>query len=288
MGDLGRGVFGGPHFFSFTLADPRARRSGEDVYTGLAFNWDGAAVLFSNLMTTAFRGFEGAADRQSATMVALTGVTKQYKGQGQVGGLRDFSLEVPRGGFLFVTGPSGSGKTTLLKLLYGAERANQGQVLVDGMDLSRLRGDRLSRFRRRIGVVFQDYKLIPNRTVGENVAFVLWAQGCDQREVNRRLIPTLRLVGLQDKADRFPDQLSGGEQQRVSIARAIISTPPLLVADEPTGNLDAENSLQVVRILEKLNGMGVTVIVTTHDELLVRQSRHAAVQLREGRLWSRG
>jgi cell division transport system ATP-binding protein len=138
--------------------------------------------------------------------------------------------------------------------------------------------------RRRIGVVFQDYKLIPRRTVAENVAFVLWAQGFTRKEIHRRLWPTLKMVGLQHKAHCFPDELSGGEQQRVSIARAVVNTPPLLLADEPTGNLDADNSLQVIKILKKLNSIGITVIVTTHDEHLVRISNHPVVQIKSGRI----
>ncbi len=199
--------------------------------------------------------------------------------------LIDVNLHVQRGSFLFVTGPSGSGKSTLLKLLYGAERPTQGDVIVNDLDLATLKGDRLSMLRRRIGIVFQDYKLIPKRTVSENVAFVLWAQGFNRKEIHRRLLPTLRMVGLHDKANRFPDELSGGEQQRVSIARAIVNTPPILLADEPTGNLDADNSWQVIKILKKLNAVGITVIVTTHDDRLVRMSNHPVVQLQNGRLF---
>nr|WP_290222495.1 cell division ATP-binding protein FtsE [Trichocoleus desertorum] len=215
-------------------------------------------------------------------IIQLQSVTKTYPNGSR--GLLGVNLEVKRGSFLFVTGPSGSGKTTFLKLLYGAERPNQGDVVVDDYNLSKLRGDRLSLLRRRIGIVFQDYKLIPRRTVAENVAFVLQAQGYTRKEIQRRLQPTLRMVGLQDKADCFPDELSGGEQQRVSIARAVVSTPPLLLADEPTGNLDSENSWQVIKILKKLNSIGITVIVTTHDEQLVRMSNHPVVQIKNGRL----
>ncbi len=219
-------------------------------------------------------------------MVVLDRVSKLYR-QGSCG-LKDVSLTLPRGGFLFVTGPSGSGKTTLLKLLYGAERPSEGSITVNEQEIHGLKGDRLSRFRRQLGVVFQDYKLIPNRTVSENVAFALWAQGCKQADVARRLAPTLRLVGLQHKADCFPTQLSGGEQQRVSLARAIVGTPPLILADEPTGNLDPANSQQVIRILNKLNKMGATVVVTTHDLHLVKQSKHPVIQLKEGQLsWLR-
>jgi len=221
-----------------------------------------------------------------APILSLNQVSKIYR-QGSCG-LKNVNLVLPKGGFLFVTGPSGSGKTTLLKLLYGAERPSEGTVTVNNQEIQGLRGDRLSRFRRQLGVVFQDYKLIPNRTVSENVAFALWAQGCKKADIARRLAPTLRLVGLQHKAECFPSQLSGGEQQRVSLARAIVGTPPLILADEPTGNLDPENSQQVIRILSKLNTMGATVVVTTHDLHLVKQSQHPVIQLKEGKLaWLR-
>jgi len=219
----------------------------------------------------------------SALMVQLRSVTKIYENGSR--GLLDANLQVRRGAFLFVTGASGAGKSTLLKLLYGEERPTRGEVVVDGLSLADMHGDRLSMLRRKIGIVFQDYRLIPRRTVAENVAFVLHAQGFPRKEIHRRLQPTLKTVGLLPKAQCFPDELSGGEQQRVSIARAVIGTPPLLLADEPTGNLDPYNSLQVIRILEKLNQIGITVIVTTHDEQLVRQSNQPVVQLREGRLY---
>ena len=238
-------------------------------------------------MTQVFNGQPSSATNKASpvadAIVSLQSVNKTYENGSKA--LIDVSLDIKRGDFLFVTGPSGSGKSTLLKLLYGEERANEGNVLVDGCNLTTLRGDRLSQLRRRIGIVFQDYKLIPRRTVMENVAFVLWAQGLPRKEIHRRLQPALKMVGLVHKADCFPDQLSGGEQQRVSIARAIVSTPPLLLADEPTGNLDPDNSWQVIKILKKLNSVGITVIVTTHDESLIRLSNHPAVQLRNGCLY---
>ncbi|MGF1516713.1 MAG: cell division ATP-binding protein FtsE [Nodosilinea sp.] len=215
-------------------------------------------------------------------IVSLTNVEKVYANGSHA--LTGVNLTVNPGDFLFVTGPSGSGKSTLLKLLYGYERPTNGSILVADEPISDLRGNRLAKMRRRIGVVFQDYKLIPKRTVAENVAFVLWAQGFTRKEIHRRLWPTLKMVGLQGKAQCFPDELSGGEQQRVSIARAVVNTPPLLLADEPTGNLDADNSLQVIKILKKLNSIGITVIVTTHDEHLVRISNHPVVQIKNGRL----
>lgn len=215
-------------------------------------------------------------------MVQLSDVEKIYPNGSKA--LDRVSLTVNQGDFLFVTGPSGSGKSTLLKLFYGHERPTAGDLFVDEEPIAQLRGNRLAMMRRRIGVVFQDYKLIPRRTVSENVAFVLWAQGFTRKEIHRRLWPTLKMVGLQGKAQCFPDELSGGEQQRVSIARAVVNTPPLLLADEPTGNLDADNSMQVIKILKKLNSIGITVVVTTHDEHLVRMSNHPVVQLKHGRL----
>jgi cell division transport system ATP-binding protein len=216
-------------------------------------------------------------------MVQLRSVTKTYTNG--IDGLLDVNLFVKKKDFLFITGHSGSGKSTLLKLLYGEELATKGEVIVDGLNVATLRGDRLSLLRQRIGIIFQDYKLIPQRTVAENVILVLQAQGYTRKEIQRRLEPTLKLVGLLSKADCFPDQLSGGEQQRVSIARAIVATPPLILADEPTGNLDPDNSWQVMEILQKLNKFGATVIVTTHDEQLVRRCNHPVVQVRNGVLY---
>jgi len=212
-------------------------------------------------------------------VVALQNVSKHYPKGNRA--LIDVNLQMHKGDFLFITGPSGAGKSTLLKLLYGQERPTAGEVMIEGTPISQLRGNQLAKIRRRIGVVFQDYKLIPRRTVAENVAFVLWAQGYSRKEIHRRLWPTLKMVGLQDKSESFPHELSGGEQQRVSIARAVVGTPPLLLADEPTGNLDPDNALQVIKILKKLNSIGITVVVTTHNEQLVRVSNHPVVQIKD-------
>ncbi|MEO1591829.1 MAG: cell division ATP-binding protein FtsE [Cyanobacteria bacterium J06632_22] len=220
--------------------------------------------------------------QQSVSIIKLKQVCKTYSNGCKA--LNQVNFTVPKGEFLFVTGTSGAGKSTFLKLLYGQERPNKGEVWVNNSNLSKLRGNRLALLRRQIGVVFQDYKLIPRRTVSENVAFVLWAQGYSRKEINRRLLPTLKMVGLQHKANCFPEQLSGGEQQRVSIARAVVGTPPLLLADEPTGNLDADNSWQVIKILKKLNAIGITVVVTTHDENLVRAFNDPVVQIHNGAL----
>ena len=223
-------------------------------------------------------------DISTTAIVRLRSVTKIYVNATQA--LLDVNLEVTRGEFLFITGASGSGKSTLLKLLYGEEIPTQGDVNVDECNVAKLRGDALSLFRRRIGIVFQDYKLIPQRTVAENISIVLQAQGYTRKEIRRRLEPTLKLVGLLSKADKFPQDLSGGEQQRVSIARAIVATPQLILADEPTGNLDPDNSWQIMQILQKLNSFGVTVIFTTHDEHLVRRCNHRVVEVKDGKIHS--
>ncbi len=217
----------------------------------------------------------------AVNMVQLVNVTKAYVNQLA---LSDINLEVKKGEFLFVTGASGSGKSTLLKMLYGEELPTQGEVMVDDCNVAQMRGDALSLLRRRIGIVFQDYKLIQQRTVAENVTVVLEAAGYTRKEIQRRLEPTLKLVGLLSKANCFPGQLSGGEQQRVGIARAIVSTPPLILADEPTGNLDPDNSWQIIQIFRKLNAFGATVIITTHDEQLVRRCNHRVVQVCNGKL----
>jgi cell division transport system ATP-binding protein len=220
---------------------------------------------------------------EAGTMIELHSVSKTYINSHNA--LFDVNLKINRGEFLFITGASGSGKSTLLKMLYGAELPTQGEVIVDDINVATLGSYNLSLLRRRMGIVFQDYKLIPQRTVAENVTFVLQAQGYTRKEIQRRLEPTLKLVGLLSKADRFPDQLSGGEQQRVSIARAIVGTPPLLLADEPTGNLDPDNSWQVIQIFQKLNSFGATVIITTHDEQLVRRCNYPVVQVKDGKLY---
>ena len=219
-----------------------------------------------------------------APIVALSHVSKTYNNGTPA--LIDINLALQKGDFLFITGPSGAGKSTLLKMLYGQERPTQGAVHINGQDITQLRGNQLAMLRRRIGIVFQDYKLIPRRTVAENVAFVLHAQGYSRKEINRRLPVTLKMVGLQNKADRFPSQLSGGEQQRASIARAVVGTPPLLLADEPTGNLDENNARQVFSILRKLNKIGITVVVTTHSEMIVRSLNYPVVQIRDRRLYN--
>jgi cell division transport system ATP-binding protein len=241
-------------------------------------------------------GFYGSTQSGSlqapASMVSLRGVSKVFPNGNLI--FQDVNLEVRRGEFVFVTGVSGAGKSTLLRLLYGAEQATEGTVIVDQVCLFSSEGRRrpyripprpLAMLRRRLGVVFQDYRLLANRTLAENVAFVLRAQGLSPAEIRRRIGPTLKMVGLTEKRDHFPHELSGGEQQRLSLARAIVNMPVLLLADEPTGNLDPENSLLVLQILERLNSFGVTVIMTSHDPYLVERAGHRVVRMERGRLY---
>ncbi len=216
-------------------------------------------------------------------VVTLQNVTKAFRNGNRV--LDGINLRVRQGDFLFLTGVSGAGKSTLLRLLYGAEQATSGDVIVNDVKLNRIGSRPLALLRRKLGVVFQDYRLLAHRTVSENVAFVLRAQGIAPSEIRRRLGPTLKMVGLTGKADRFPHELSGGEQQRLSLARAIVNTPVLLIADEPTGNLDWENSLLVLQILQRLNSFGVTIIMTSHDPNLVERTAHRVVHLQDGQLY---
>ncbi len=218
----------------------------------------------------------------AATVVQLERVTKRFPNGTCV--LNEVDLQVQRGEFVFITGVSGAGKSTLLRLLYGADQASAGHVVVNDVQLNRIRPRPLALLRRQLGVVFQDYRLLGNRTVNENVAFVLRAQGLSRAEIRRRLGPTLKMVGLVGKADRFPHELSGGEQQRLSLARAIVSTPVLLLADEPTGNLDRENSLLVLQILQRLNSFGVTIIMTTHDPYLWERSKQRMLRVDSGQI----
>ena len=215
-------------------------------------------------------------------IVELREATVVYPG-GHVG-LERVSLAVGRGEFSFVVGPTGCGKSTLIKLLIRELDPAGGKVLIAGRDLTEIPGDRVPFLRRRIGTVFQDFKLLPNRTVYDNVAYALQVIGEPRAEIRRKVPETLRLVGLQAKIHNYPDELSGGEQQRVSIARAFVNHPPLLLADEPTGNLDPVTSIGIMQLLYRINRTGTTVLVVTHDREMVDKMRRRVIALEEGRL----
>ena len=200
--------------------------------------------------------------------------------------LTDITLDFYRNEFLFVTGPSGAGKTTLLKLLYRGEIASQGQILVDGMNLARIPRKQIHLLRRKFGIIFQDYKLIPTRTVYENVALVLEAAGRKPSYIRKKVHSVLRTVDMEKRQDTLPPNLSGGEQQRVAVARAVVGDPTVILADEPTGSLDAESAGLIMNLLKAIHTRGATVIVATHDRELIRSIPARIIYLQEGHLTS--
>ncbi len=215
-------------------------------------------------------------------VVHLQDVTKVYDG-GSVG-LEGASMRVGRGEFVFLVGPTGCGKSTCIRLLLKEIEPTKGEIFIAGRGLGEIERKRVPYLRRNIGVVFQDYKLLPNRTVYDNVAYSLQVIGESREEIRRKVPDILRLVGLSTKLHNYPDELSGGEQQRVSIARAFVNHPPLLLCDEPTGNLDPETSIGIMQLIYRINRTGTTVIVATHDKEMVDKMRRRVVELREGRI----
>jgi cell division transport system ATP-binding protein len=226
------------------------------------------------------RGREGlAADR---AVLVLHDVTKTYP-NGKTA-LRDVDLVIPEGDFVFLVGPSGAGKSTLIKLLIRDELATHGQVVLDGQDLARLSRRAVPKVRRKIGIVFQDFKLLPTKSVWENVAFALEVTGTPRRRIRPAVDRVLALVGLTAQRQQVPSQLSGGEQQRTAIARALVHDPRLIIADEPTGNLDPLISWEIIQLLLRINELGVTVLMATHDADVVTALRKRVVALEEGRI----
>jgi cell division transport system ATP-binding protein len=217
-----------------------------------------------------------------SAVVEFDDVTKVYD-DGTVG-LENATASIRRGEFVFLVGPTGCGKSTFIRLVMKEFEATRGQILVAGRDITRLKPDRVPYLRRNIGAVFQDFKLLPNRTVYDNVAYALLVTGAARSEVREKVPHILRLVGLSTKLHNFPDQLSGGEQQRVSIARAFVNHPPLLICDEPTGNLDPVTSLGIMQLIYRINRTGTTVIVATHDQTMVDRMRRRVIELRDGHI----
>jgi cell division transport system ATP-binding protein len=217
-------------------------------------------------------------------MIQLYNVTKIYNGRQAA--LRDISTKIERGEFTLVAGPSGAGKTTLIKLIMCEERVSQGEILVDGINLKRIRETKIHALRRKIGVVFQDFKLIPTRTVFQNVALRLEIQGISRSFINKKVRVILKNVGLEDFGEAFPPQLSGGEQQRAAIARAMVGDPLILLADEPTGNLDIDLSKSILDLLLAINRGGTTVLMATHNQEILRETSHRVIRLEKGQLVS--
>lgn len=217
-------------------------------------------------------------------VITFDHVTKVYPAQPNKPALNDISLQIYAGEFIFLVGHSGSGKSTFIRMLIREVKPSQGHIYVADEDLTTMRNWRVPYLRRNIGCVFQDFKLLPNKTVFENVAFALEVIGKSRHVIKTQVPEVLRLVGLQDKLNKRPDQLSGGEQQRVSIARAIVNRPPLLVCDEPTGNLDPQTSRGIMDLLERINRTGTTVLVATHDREMVDNMRRRVIALDRGHL----
>ena len=215
-----------------------------------------------------------------ANAIECRGVTKRY--DTSKAGLSGTTFAIRRGEFVFLVGPTGSGKSTLMRLLIKELEPDQGRILVAGRDLGDLTHKQLPFYRRNLGVVFQDFKLLPDRTVYQNVAYALQVTGSSRADIREKVPDILRLTGLATKLHHYPDQLSGGEQQRVSIARAFVNAPPLLLADEPTGNLDPETSIGIMQLLYRINRTGTTVLVATHDSAMVDRMRRRVLELADG------
>ena len=214
-------------------------------------------------------------------MIKFENVTKVYP-KSDKPALENISLEVEKGEFVFLVGLSGSGKSTFLRLVLREEKPTSGSIHVAGKDLKTLSNWKVPQLRRQVGTVFQDFRLLPNKTVSENVAFTLHVLGFSKKEITREVPEVLELVGLEDKSDRKPGELSGGEQQRVAIARAYVSKPAILIADEPTGNLDPATSVGIMKLLDRINREGTTVVMATHDAGIVDQMRKRVIELEAG------
>jgi len=216
-------------------------------------------------------------------VILFNSVTKLYPTQDRPA-LDNISMEIEKGEFVFLVGPSGSGKSTCLRLILREERPTSGAVWVAGKDLGRLSNWKIPQFRRQIGTVFQDFRLLPNKSVTENVAFALEVIGKPKAHIKKVVPEVLEVVGLEGKEDRRPDELSGGEQQRVAIARAFVNRPTILIADEPTGNLDPATSVGIMKLLDQINRLGTTVVMSTHDSAIVDQMRRRVIELEHGHL----
>ena len=219
-------------------------------------------------------------------MIRLSDVVKEY--ESGTTALKGISLRIEDGEFVFLVGPSGSGKSTIIKLLTGEIVPTSGQIAVNGFSLTNIAERQIPLLRRSVGVIFQDFRLIEKKTVYENLSFAMRAVGSSPREIKKRIPYVLELVGLEEKTDRYPNELSGGEQQRVAIARALINNPSTIIADEPTGNLDPARSLEIMRLLERINQLGTTMVVVTHEKDLVNQFKKRVVTLEQGVIASDG
>lgn len=213
-------------------------------------------------------------------LIKVEGAVKQYSNG--VTAVNNIDLEIKKGDFAFIIGASGSGKSTLMKLFYREEKPTRGKILIGGINVAKLKNRKVYVLRRKLGVVFQDFKLLPKKTVYENVAYALEVLGKKNTEIREATLKALDLVGLKSKTKYYPDKLSGGEQQRVAIARAIVNNPKILLCDEPTGNLDPDISMDIMRVLEEINKLGTTVLVVTHDKTIVDKMKKRVIVLNDG------
>ncbi|MFH0702896.1 MAG: cell division ATP-binding protein FtsE [bacterium] len=214
-------------------------------------------------------------------MIRLRNLTKVYDDHHAIDNI---NLHIRVGEFVFLVGSSGAGKSTIMRLVYREEFPTEGEVLVGGIDVSKISHSKVPHLRRRMGIIFQDFKLLPKQSAYDNVAYVIRALGMGSKEIDKRVKGALTVVGLSHKANARPNELSGGEQQRIGIARAIVNGPPLLIADEPTGNLDPQTSLEIVEILEQINQRGTTVLVSTHDQIIVNHFKKRVITLEKGQI----
>lgn len=244
----------------------------------------GQEFLFtvSNLVIDHPRIGGGRRGRDIAGMIEMHDVWKTYPNGATA--LQGIDIRIDRGEFVYVVGPSGAGKSTFVKLMYRAERPTKGQIFVNGFNIDRMRERRIPYLRRHIGVVFQDFKLLPQLTAAENVAFALEVIEMPRRQIRRRVADVMELVGLSHKMHARPNELSGGEQQRVAVARALVNNPVVLIADEPTGNLDPETSWEILRLLEKINDRGTTVVMATHNRDIVNTRKKRVIAIEQGRI----
>ena len=217
-------------------------------------------------------------------MIRLIEIEKEYDNGTKA--LKGVDLRIDDGEFVFLVGPSGSGKSTIIKLITAEIAPTEGRLMVNGYNLNNIRPNQVPYMRRTLGIIFQDFRLIDKKTVWENLSFVMRAVGASNREIRRRIPYVLELVGLEKKADHYPTELSGGEQQRVAIARALVNNPSMIIADEPTGNLDPQRSLEIMTLLDKINQLGTTVLVVTHEKALVNRFARRVVAIENGRIIS--
>ena len=215
-------------------------------------------------------------------MIKFENVSKEY--DNNVKALSNINVDIHKGEFVFVVGSSGAGKSTMIKLLLKEEQPTEGKIILNDMDITKVRNRRVPYIRRDVGVVFQDFRLLPNKTVYENVAFAMEIIGSHPKEIRRKVPMVLSMVDLSRKASSYPDQLSGGERQRVSIARAIVNSPPVLIADEPTGNLDPETAWEIMKVLSEINGRGTTILMANHAKDIVNQMKKRVIEIHDGKL----